>query len=124
MAGGVNGVGAGSGAQRKQSTNTEAQKQQAVQDAINASVARMKEDEGKTSYLGEGRIDKVKEKVAEEMETFMKENPNATPEEIKAKAEESASKNETNAGFEKMRDDNFFKKLMSRRKELIRDMWG
>ncbi|WP_223635277.1 hypothetical protein [Corallococcus sp. EGB] len=124
MAGGVSGVGASSGAQRKQATNTEAEKQKVVQDVINQSVSKMNEDQGKTSFLGEGRVDKVKEKTSEEMAQFLKENPNATVEEVKAKAEELSAKNESNAAFEKMRDDNFFKKLMSRRKELIQDMWG
>ncbi|RKH38389.1 hypothetical protein [Corallococcus sicarius] len=125
MAGGVGGVGANGGAQQYKAANdTDAEKTQAVTDVVNSAVAGMNESKGKISFLGEGRIDKVKGKIQDDMKKFMAANPNATPAEIKKEAEASAAKNESVATFDKMRDDNFFKKLMSRRKELIGDMWG
>ncbi|RYZ33828.1 MAG: hypothetical protein EOO71_40945 [Myxococcaceae bacterium] len=119
----VNGVGAG-GAQVKTSNTSEAEKTKVVSDVINSAVAGMNESKGSLSFLGEGRIDKVKGKIQDDMNKFIQANPNATPAEIEAEAKKSASKNESVATFDKMRDDNFFKKLMSRRKELIGDMWG
>ncbi|RKH10753.1 hypothetical protein D7Y13_18305 [Corallococcus praedator] len=123
MAGGVSGVGA-SNAQYKTSNTSEAEKTKVVSDVINSAVAGMNESKGSLSFLGEGRIDKVKGKIQDDMNKFIQANPNATPAEIEAEAKKSASKNESVATFDKMRDDNFFKKLMSRRKELIGDMWG
>ena len=121
---GTSGVGASSGAPQYKASNTDSEKTQVVSDVINSAVSGMNESKGKITYLGEGRIDKVKTKIQDDMNKFMQANPNATPAEIEAEAKKSASKNESIATFDKMRDDNFFKKLMSRRKELIGDMWG
>ncbi|NMO21606.1 hypothetical protein HPC49_32210 [Pyxidicoccus fallax] len=105
---------------------TEAEKTQAWQGVLDGAVNRLNAPDvvGTLSHLGEGRIDKIKDQVKEEMEAFVRANPNATPEQIKEKAEEVTSKHQTNGVLEKMRDDNFFKKLMDRRKELLKDMWG
>jgi hypothetical protein len=124
MAGGVSGVGASGNVQKSQSKDTEAEKKQAVEQTINASVNQMQADKGKTSYFGQGRIDKAKAKMTEEMAKWMQANPNATAEEAAAEAKKNAAKNQTKTMFAKMQDDNFFKKLMSRRKELMGDMWG
>ena len=93
---------------------------------LDTAVSRMTgpDIKGSLKYLGDGRIDSVKDKGKADMEAFVRDNPNASAEEIKKKAEETTSKHETNAVFQKMRDDNFFNKLMSRRKELLKDMWG
>jgi hypothetical protein len=102
------------------------EKNRAWQDVLNTAVSRMNSAEirGSLSHLGDFRIDSVKQKITEEMEAFVRNNPNASPEQIRAEAEKATSKHETNAVLQKMRDDNFFNKLMSRRKELLRDMWG
>ncbi|MCY1045174.1 hypothetical protein OV208_27920 [Corallococcus sp. bb12-1] len=120
----VNGVGAGSTVQKASNTDSAADKTKVVNDVISSAVSGMNESKGSLSFLGEGRIDKVKGKIQDDMNKFIQANPNATPAEIEAEAKKSASKNESVATFDKMRDDNFFKKLMSRRKELIGDMWG
>lgn len=103
-----------------------AEKTQAWQGVLDAAVNRLNAPDlvGSLSHLGDGRIDKMKDQVKEEMEAFISANPNATPDEIKEKADEVTSKHQTNGVLEKMRDDNFFKKLMDRRKELLKDMWG
>jgi hypothetical protein len=103
-----------------------AEQTNAWQSVLDTAVGRMTDSEvkGSLKYLGDGRIDGVKQKVKDEMEAFVRDNPNASVDEIKKKADETTSKHETNAVFNKMRDDNFFNKLMSRRKELLKDMWG
>ena len=111
---------------RKSTTTTPEAQTQAWQGVLNSAVDRMNEPEmkGSLQYLGEGRINTVKEKVQGEMESFLQSNPNASADDVKSHAESTTKKHETNAMFQKMRDDNFFGKLMSRRKELIKDMWG
>lgn len=111
---------------RKSTTTTPEAQQQAWQGVLTSAVDRMNEPEikGSLQYLGEGRINTVKEKVQGEMESFLQSNPNASPDDVKSHAESTTKKHETNAMFQKMRDDNFFGKLMSRRKELLKDMWG
>ncbi|WP_163786261.1 hypothetical protein [Myxococcus vastator] len=115
-----------SAAARKSTTTTPEDQKQAWEGVLNSAVDRMNEPEikGSLQYLGEGRIDTVKQKVQGEMESFLQSNPNASADEVKSHAESTTKKHETNAMFQKMRDDNFFGKLMSRRKELIKDMWG
>ncbi|WIG96146.1 hypothetical protein [Myxococcus sp. SDU36] len=115
-----------SAAARKSTTTTPEAQKQAWEGVLNSAVDRMNEPEikGSLQYLGEGRIDTVKQKVQGEMESFLQSNPNASADEVKSHAESTTKKHETNAMFQKMRDDNFFGKLMSRRKELIKDMWG
>jgi len=105
---------------------TAAEKKEAWQGVLDSAVSRLDDPEikGTLQHLGENRIDQMKEQVKSDMEAFLKENPNATLAEIKAEAEKATSKHETNAVLQKMRDDNFFNKLMSRRKELTKDMWG
>lgn len=110
-------------------TNTQPSAQEqndAWKGVLDSAVSRMTgpDIKGSLKFLGDGRIDSVKDKVKTDMEAFVRDNPNASPEEVKKKAEETTSKHETNAVFQKMRDDNFFNKLMSRRKELLKDMWG
>ena len=102
------------------------EKKETWQGVLNAAVDRMNDPEikGSVKHLGDHRIDQVKEKVQGDMDACVKNNPNATLAEVKAEAEKSASKHESNAVFQKMRDDNFFNKLMSRRKDLLKDMWG
>lgn len=101
-------------------------KNKAWQDVLNTAVSRMNSAElrGSLSHLGDFRIDAVKQKITEEMQAFVQNNPGADATKIAEHAETVAKKHETNAVFQKMRDDNFFNKLMSRRKELLRDMWG
>jgi hypothetical protein len=100
------------------------EKNQVWQDVLNTTLKNLKADQGKSSYLGDSRIAKVEEQVKKEMEAFIRANPNATLEEIKAKAEQSSGHHQANGVFDKMRDDNFFSKLMQRRKDLMRDLWG
>ncbi|AKQ67673.1 hypothetical protein A176_004585 [Myxococcus hansupus] len=113
------------GSARKSAT-TPQQQTQAWQGVLDSAVNQMNDPEikGSTKYLGEGRINTVKQKVQGDMEAFIQSNPNATADEVKTQAESATKKHETNAMFQKMRDDNFFGKLMSRRKELLKDMWG
>ncbi|AEI65895.1 hypothetical protein [Corallococcus macrosporus] len=113
-------------AARKSGQTTPQEQTQAWQGVLNSAVDQMNDPEikGSTKYLGEGRINTVKQKVQSDMEAFIQSNPNASADDIKKEAESTTKKHETNAMFQKMRDDNFFGKLMSRRKELIKDMWG
>ncbi|RKH43200.1 hypothetical protein [Corallococcus llansteffanensis] len=122
---GVNGVGGGGNVQQARSSgSTDAEKTKVVTDALSSAVTQLEKDKGSLRYLGDSRIEKMKTKVTEEMATFIKDNPKATKEEIKAQADKVISKHQTNTLFEKIRDDNFFKNLMNRRKELLSDMWG
>ncbi len=107
---------------RQQTTATD--KTAAWQGVLDTAVNRMNETKGTLDHLGEGRIDTVKQKVKEDMEAFIQANPNASADDIRAEADKASKKHETNAFFQKMRDDNFFNKLMTRRKELLKDMWG
>jgi hypothetical protein len=101
-------------------------KNDAWQNVMNASVGRMNAPgvKGSLSYLGEGRINEFKARVQKDMEAYVDQNPDATPAEVKAYAEKNISKYETDMVLQKMRDDNFFSKLMNRRKELAKDLWG
>ena len=103
---------------------SEQEKTQAWQSVMNGQVANMKKLEGSLEYVGDNRVEKFKEKFTEDMQAWMQANPNASLDEIKTKAEELSSKNSTDMLLEKMRDDGFFSKLMSRRKELMKDLWG
>ncbi|WP_426750671.1 hypothetical protein [Myxococcus sp. Y35] len=109
----------------RSSAPTATEKKQAWQGVLDAAVNRMNDPEikGSLKHLGDNRINQVKEKVQADMEAFIRNNPNATTAEIKAEAEKTTSKHETNAVINKMRDDNFFNNLMNRRKELLKDMW-
>jgi hypothetical protein len=102
------------------------EKKDAWQSVMNASVGRMNAPgvKGSLSYLGEGRINEFKDRVQRDMEAYVENNPDATPVEIRAYAESTTSKYETDMVLQKMRDDNFFTKLMNRRKELTKDLWG
>lgn len=95
----------------------------AWQGVLDSAVGRMNEAKGSLKFLGQGRIDTVKKKVQEDMEAYIRNNQGASTADIQAEAKKSAAKHEANAVFAKMRDDNFFNKLMSRRKELLKDMW-
>lgn len=103
---------------------SEQEKTQAWKSVMDGQVANMKKLEGSLEYIGDNRVEKFKEKFTEDMQAWMKANPNATVDQITAKAEELSSKNSTDMLLEKMRDDGFFSKLMSRRKELMKDLWG
>jgi hypothetical protein len=116
-------------AARRSSEPSAADKANAWKGELNTALTPRGEDtpelqEGTLEYLGEGRLDKMKDRVTEDMETFVRDNPNASLSDIKEKGKEVAVKHKTEAVLEKMRDDRFFKKLMDRRKELIKDMWG
>lgn len=116
-------------AARRSSEPSAADKTNAWKGELNTALTPHGEDtpelvEGTLEYLGEGRLDKMKDRVAEDMEKFIRDNPNASLSDIKKEGKDVAVKHKTEAVLEKMRDDRFFKKLMDRRKELIKDMWG
>lgn len=74
-------------------------------------------------YLNSDRTEAYKAKVAEDMNKFVQQNPNASAEDIKKAAQESIKKHSTHEVLGKMEFDYFLKKMMSRSQELSQDMW-
>jgi hypothetical protein len=77
--------------------------------------------------LGSSRIDRYEGKVKEDMKAFLeknKDNPNLTEAQIQDELKKSISKRQGYEFVNKMTDDYFFNKLMSRAKELSQDTWS
>ncbi|PTL80497.1 hypothetical protein [Vitiosangium sp. GDMCC 1.1324] len=93
---------------------------------LNSAVSSEQKIKAKSSlaYLGDSRINRYKEKVSADMEKFVRENPNATAEEIQDAANKSVSKHRGYETTMKMANDYFMSKIMARGKELSQDMWG
>ena len=82
--------------------------------------AKFRQDNG--MLTGE-RVDNYKKNVESDMNKFVAENPNATPEELKKATDESISKHAGHEMLGQMQFDYFIKKMESRAKELRADMW-
>jgi len=77
--------------------------------------------------LGTSRINRYEAKVKEDMKAFIeknKDNPNLSEKDIQDELKKSISKRYGYEFVNKMTDDYFFNKLMSRAKELSQDAWS
>lgn len=103
---------------------TIAEAKQTIDQVIEQGREALEANKGKVSYLGTGRLDKIGTRVNEAMEKWLGANPNASVDEIREKTVKESSKQTSIQIFDKMASDSFFSKLMSKRKEAIKDMYN
>jgi hypothetical protein len=95
----------------------------AWQNVLNQSLDSDSKLKGSTVYLGEGRIDRYKGKVAADMEKYVQEHPHASAQEISDYCNDRISKHKGYETVSKMTDDYFMSRMMARAKELLADLW-
>lgn len=120
----VSSIASGTTARTQTTTPTPAEAKQTWTKLLDQGLGELNGLKGQAGFLGEGRINLVKDNVTKDMEAWVKAHPDATLEDIQKEASRSFKSHQTHQICNKFADDWFFGRLMRRYQELSQDMWS